>query len=221
MTTPTSTATPSTQPRLETWASDPTEAEIDFARRISGLWGWVLAAGLVSIAVGTAVLTIRWDVDRLALLVGLVFAVRGATDLLTSGSRPHRGLAIVTGVLGLSAAGIALAWPGPTLFVLATLVGVWLLIDGVLNAAGAVVLRAPLWGLWLAAGAATTALGLWALAHPGATLAIIIAIIGVRAVLGGFVEVLASLELRQLPNQLQAKRHPAPPPAHTPSSTTP
>lgn len=221
MTNPTAnpTSSTSTSLMLGSLASGPTEADIAVARRVSGLWVWVLAAGLLSIAVGIAVLTVRWDPERLALLVGVVFAVRGATDLLTSGSRPHRGLAIVSGVLGLGAAGIALAWPGPTLFVLATLVGVWLLTDGVLDAAGAVLLRGPLWALWLAAGVATAALGLWALAHPAATLAIVVAIIGVRAVLGGFVEVLASLELRRLPELLQADRDPARPPAPARSAT--
>lgn len=184
----------------------PTEADIAAARVVSSRWGWLVAGGIVSMLIGIAVLSIRWDVDRLATFMGLVFAVRGITEIATSGSRPHRGAAVFSGVAGIIVAVIAFSWPGPTLFVIATLTGIWLAIWGLITIVATLFERVQLWGLWLIAGLAAVPLGGWALAHPEATLAVIVAVIGFWAILGGLMEVFAGFEVRGLPDALEARR---------------
>lgn len=184
----------------------PTEADIDSARQVSRQWGWLLVGGIVSILVGIAVLSIRWDVDRLATFAGLVFAIRGITEIATSNTRPHQGAAIFSGVAGIIVAIIAFSWPGPTLFVLATLTGIWLAIWGIITVIGTLFERGSLWGLWLIAGVAAVPLGSWALAHPEATLAVIVAVIGFWAMIGGLMEIFAAFEVRRLPEALEAQR---------------
>ena len=185
----------------------PTDDDIAAAHQLSRQWGWVLAGGIVAMLVGIAVLSIRWDVDRLATFAGLVFAIRGVTEIATSGSRPNRGLAILGGVLGIVAAVVMFSWPGPTLFVLATLTGIWLAMWGIFAIVAALFERGHLWGLWLIAGIAAIPLGGWALGHPEATLAVVVAVIGIWAMIGGLLEVFAAFELRKLPEALEAMRH--------------
>lgn len=200
----------------------PTNADIDSAREVSRQWGWLLVGGIVSMLVGLAVLSIRWDVDRLATFTGLVFAIRGITEIATSRTRPHRGAAIFSGVVGIIVAMVAFSWPGPTLFVFATLTGIWLTIWGIITVVGTLFERGQLWGLWLIAGIAAVPLGSWALAHPEATLAVIVAVIGFWAIVGGLIEIFAAFEVRKLPDALEAQRAAVTPPtSRTTQSVSP
>lgn len=208
--------TPTANSSLGSRAEVPTDADVAAARQVSRQWGWVLVGGIAAVLVGIAILSVRWDVESLAAFTGVVFAIRGITDIATSGSRPHRGAAIFSGILGLIVAIVAFSWPGPTLFVLATLTGVWLVVGGILTAVGALFVRGPLWGLWLIAGFVAVPLGSWALAHPDATLAVIVAVVGLWAIIGGVMEIFASFELRRLPEAMEAMQRsasPAPTPA--------
>ena len=184
----------------------PSPGDIRTARELARRWGWLLAGGIVSVVAGLAILSIRWSVGSLAVFVGIVFVVRGVSELATSSSRAHRGLAIVSGVSGLLVGVLAIAWPAPTLFVIATFTGIWLSVWGVIAAIGSIVDRGPLWGLTLAAGIAAVPLGVWALAHPGATLAVLVAAVGIWTVMAGLTEVIAAFELRRLPEDLEAAR---------------
>jgi uncharacterized membrane protein HdeD (DUF308 family) len=54
---------------------------------------------------------------------------------------PDRGWTVFTGVLSVIAGIIVLVWPGPTLLVLAIVLGIWLLIFGVMEIMAAFRLR--------------------------------------------------------------------------------
>jgi uncharacterized membrane protein HdeD (DUF308 family) len=124
----------------------------------------------------------------LALLIGLALFVGGCLDIaLAWGAR--RGLAIVPGVL-LVIGGLAAAfWPGPTLWTLAVLTGLSLLLHGIVRIALAFAGRAeiPSWG-WLAlAGAFNILVGILALAWPEATVLVLSIILGAQVLVFGVI----------------------------------
>jgi uncharacterized membrane protein HdeD (DUF308 family) len=101
--------------------------------------------GLLAILVGLYCLR-HHDVTifLLALLVGAFWIVHGVTDLAVaamSGPPPGRGLRAVAGLIGVAAGIIVLFWPGISLVVLLTVLGIWLVFYGVLLAALAFRLR--------------------------------------------------------------------------------
>jgi uncharacterized membrane protein HdeD (DUF308 family) len=90
--------------------------------------------GLLAILVGLFCLR-HHDVTifLLALLVGAFWIVHGVTDLAvaaTSGPAPGRGLRVVAGLIGVVAGIIVLFWPGISLVVLLTVLGIWLIFYG-------------------------------------------------------------------------------------------
>jgi uncharacterized membrane protein HdeD (DUF308 family) len=183
--------------------TDTMERPAEMLTRVGRHWGWVLAYGILTLAVGLAVLV--WPSQTLlvlAVLFGLQLIISGifrfvaalATDDLTSGTRvllailgvlsiiiglwalrhvvltllalvvflgiywivsgvidiftalahrgaPNRGWTVFTGVLSVIAGLIVLAWPGPTLLVLAIVLGIWLLVFGVMEIMAAIRLR--------------------------------------------------------------------------------
>ena len=103
------------------------------------------------------------------------------------------------------AAGVAIiAWPSPSLTVLGIFVGSWLIVLGTITIAGAFAARRilPDWWLLLLLGLAEVALGVLALANPGATLAAIITVGGIWAVVIGAMRIVYAFELRRLPQDV-------------------
>jgi uncharacterized membrane protein HdeD (DUF308 family) len=101
--------------------------------------------GLIAILVGLYCLRHR-DVTifLLALLVGAFWIVHGVTDLavaVTSGPMPGRGLRVVAGLFSIAAGAIVLFWPGISLVLLLTVLGIWLIFYAVVLGALAFRLR--------------------------------------------------------------------------------
>jgi uncharacterized membrane protein HdeD (DUF308 family) len=90
--------------------------------------------GALSLIVGLYALRhILISIAALALLLGIYWAVNGVFEVFTALSHKEmdaRGWTILMGCLSVAAGLIILLWPGISLLVLATLVGVWLLIFG-------------------------------------------------------------------------------------------
>lgn len=80
----------------------------------------------------------------LAIWIGIGFIFRG-TAVLASGISDRgdsgRGLAIVTGIVTILAGIITLAWPFDSIATLALVVGVWLIVIGLFEIAGAFAVR--------------------------------------------------------------------------------
>jgi len=91
--------------------------------------------GALSLIIGLYALRhILISIAALALLLGIYWAVNGVFEVFTALSHKEmdaRGWTILMGCLSVAAGLIILLWPGISLLVLATLVGVWLLIFGV------------------------------------------------------------------------------------------
>ena len=170
--------------------------------KIAKVWWLFAIMGLLSVIAGVVILQIDWTLKNLALFVGIVFVIRGIFDILTPPvDGGPRSWAWVTGALNIGLGVVILAWPEPTLRVIAALIGIWLLVSGIVLIVGAVANHGslPLWGVTLGAGILSSVLGIWALRRPGQTLTVIIVLVGIWAIVMGALELVAAFEVKRLP----------------------
>jgi uncharacterized membrane protein HdeD (DUF308 family) len=102
--------------------------------------------GILSVIVGIFFLRHTYEtITSLAFLIGLFWVVGGIIEFFSAYSHPDtpgRGIRIGMGLLGLIAGVVTLVVPGITLVTLATIMGVWLVIYGLLQIVTALTLRA-------------------------------------------------------------------------------
>jgi len=182
--------------------------EIDEAEQVARDWWLFLLAGITSLVFGALILSIDWGVDSLAAFVGALFIIQGVAWAIT---RPldggTRSTNLIAGGLGIAAGIALLVWPDRGLYTLAVFVGIWVVLSGVLHIVGAIVNRwAPHWWLVLILGLIEVPIGIWAMRRPGLTLAVIITLTGVWAIVTGIWQILIAFEVRSLPKRLSRLR---------------
>jgi uncharacterized membrane protein HdeD (DUF308 family) len=177
------------------------------ADTLASMWWLYLVAGVTSIVFGGIILAVEWSVDSLATFIGVLFIIQGLAFVLT---RPldgsNRSTNIVAGILG-AAAGIALlVWPDTGLYTLGIFVGVWVLSSGVLHVVGAFAKRhVPHWWLVLVLGLIEIPIGVWAMRRPGATIAVLVTLSAVWAIVTGVWQCMIAFEVRSLPRRLRLR----------------
>jgi uncharacterized membrane protein HdeD (DUF308 family) len=169
------------------------------AGRIAETWWAGVVGGAVSVVFGAVILSVDWSVESLALVIGILLALRG---LATAASRPADGSArrvnVVIGVLELAAGIALLVWPEIGLLTLAVVIGARILAGGILLLVGAIGSRGlPWWWMMLVLGLIQVPLGIWALRRPGMTLAILVTLVGVWAIVAGIWEAILAIEIRR------------------------
>jgi uncharacterized membrane protein HdeD (DUF308 family) len=111
----------------------------------SGFRVLLMILGVFSIIVGVLVLqNIAQTVAVLVLLLGAYWIVHGiieAVVAIADRSTPHRGLQIVTGLVGLLAGIVVVSYPISSIVTLAVILGIWLAAYGVMLIVLAVRLR--------------------------------------------------------------------------------
>lgn len=187
--------------------SSRTDFGLEEAEGLASVWWVYLLGGVISLVFGAIILSVDWSVDGLAAFVGTLFIIEGAAFLIT---KPLDGGDRVTNVIaGLlaAAAGIALlVWPDRGLYTLGVFVGIFVLSSGVLHIVGAFANRhAPYWWLVLVLGLIEIPIGIWAMRRPGLTLAVVITLTGVWAVVTGVWQCLIAFEIRNLPRRLRPR----------------
>ena len=172
----------------------------EVAEQVRHLWWVPLAAGLVSIGLGLAILAADWTVTALVVITGVIFILRGIA-LMFSPAYAGRtaGEHVIAGLAGLIAGIVLVAWPGPTLLVLAFFVGAWLTVSGSFHIISTFSRRGelPHWGFTFAVGVIEVLLGIWAMRRPEATLALLITVIGLWAILTGIIYCVLAFEIRR------------------------
>jgi len=168
-------------------------------------WWVLLLSGIVGVVAGGIILFTDWTVSQLVTFVGLLFIFRGvltAVSLPVDGSM--RGWAVAVGLLEVGIGIGVFTWPGPTLLVLALMIGWWVLFSGIMTTAGAIVARdfLPYWGLMLAYGIIETLFAFWLISRPDVTLVATVLAIGLWTMVYGVVQVILSFELKNLPRRL-------------------
>jgi uncharacterized membrane protein HdeD (DUF308 family) len=177
----------------------------DAAERLARNWTTLLLNGLVLIVAGVLIFSIDWSVRSLATFVGALFIFEGIYATFVAGV-DNRVANFVVGLLSVVAGVVIIAWPGPSLIVLGIFLGVWLIVIGTITISGAFAASTVIsdWWLLLLIGLAEVPLGVLALANPGATLAAIITVGGIWAVVIGATRIVLAFQLRNLPKDVDS-----------------
>jgi uncharacterized membrane protein HdeD (DUF308 family) len=179
----------------------------DAAERIARNWWQLLLNGLVLIVAGVLIFSIDWTVRSLATFIGALFIFQGLSEALDGGVDDRvRRANVLAGLLSAGAGVAIIVWPKPGLLAVAIFLGAWLIVVGTLTISGALAAR-KLFGSWwllLIMGLLEVALGVLALADPGATLAALVTVGGIWAVAVGVMRVVISFELKRLPQDIDA-----------------
>lgn len=148
----------------------------------------VAVLGIAAVVVGVVLLFNPFAAARtLALCIALALAIGGALEIAAVRDSDRRAVAILPGVVLLIGAVLAVVWPGVTLWTLAVLIGVSLLVQGVARIALAVSARAEVrhWGWLVAAGVLNLIVGVLALVWPAATVLVLSLMVGIQILLFG------------------------------------
>jgi uncharacterized membrane protein HdeD (DUF308 family) len=175
------------------------------AAEISKRWWILFLSGAIAAVAGMIVLSIKWTVADLAVFVGFYLIFRGiftgASPTIDNSSVPVN---LVVGVAQAIAGIVVLAWPGPTLLVIAIFIGASIVVAGIFNVAGAISNHDQIryWWVILVLGLVELGLGIYLLRRPGLTLAVAITAIGIWAILVGALQIALAFEIKDLPKLL-------------------
>ena len=175
------------------------------AEGIARNWSLLLLNGLLLIVAGALIFSIDWTIRDLATFIGALFIVQGAVEALTTGIGARvRRANVVVGLLSIAAGIAIIVWPGPGVVAVAIFLGAWLIVSGTLAITGAFAARRllPDWWLLLIAGLLEIPLGVLALAAPGETLAALITVAGIWAVVTGVMRIVVAFEIKHLPEDV-------------------
>jgi uncharacterized membrane protein HdeD (DUF308 family) len=166
--------------------------------RASSRWWAFLLLGVVAVALGLLlVLDLFTAVRTVALLVAFGLMVTGLGELISAG-RYRSTLGIVAGVVLFLAGVLAALWPGITLWVLAVVTGVALIISGAVRIVGALALRVEGWGWLFVGGLLSEVVGFLAIAWPDVTALALGLLLGIRMALFGISEIAFALALHDV-----------------------
>jgi uncharacterized membrane protein HdeD (DUF308 family) len=118
----------------------------------------------------------------LALLIGGALVLGGLLEVAVGWNSGHRGSALVLGAILVIAGVLAAAWPKPTLFTVALIIGLSLIVHGGVRVGVALLGREELpgWGWLVLAGAVNIVAGVIAIAWPQATVLVLSLILGAQ-----------------------------------------
>jgi len=177
------------------------------AEQVARNWPVLLLNGLLLIVAGVLIFSIDWTLRELATFIGALFILQGAVEAVTTGIDARvRRVNVLTGLLSIATGIAIIAWPGPGVLAVAIFLGAWLIASGTLTITGAFAARRllPDWWLLLIMGILEIPLGVLALAAPGATLAALVTVAGIWAVVIGVMRVVIAFELKRLPKDVDA-----------------
>ena len=175
------------------------------AERVARNWWMLLLNGAVLVLAGVLIFSIDWSIRSLATFLGALFVFEGVAYALNSGFDARvRRANVITGLLSIAVGIAIIVWPGPGLVAVAVFLGAWLIVVGTLSISGAFAARRmlPDWWLLLVTGLLEVALGVLALANPGATLAALVTVGGIWAVAVGVSRVVLSFQIKRLPEDV-------------------
>ena len=175
------------------------------AERVARNWSLLLLNGALLVVAGILVFSIDWTIRELATFIGALFILQGAVQALTAGIDARvRRANVVTGLLSIASGIAIIVWPGPGVLAVAIFLGAWLIVSGTLTITGAFAARRllPDWWLLLILGLLEIPLGVLALAAPGETLAALVTVAGIWAIVVGVMRIVIAFELKRLPKDV-------------------
>jgi uncharacterized membrane protein HdeD (DUF308 family) len=166
-------------------------------------WWLILLRGICAIIFGLLAMT--WpglSLFTLIILYGVFALFDGGlaigAAIMGDTPAPRWWLALV-GVLGIAAGAVTLAWPGITGLVLLFFIAGWAIAAGVFQIVGAIRLRKEITDEWLliASGVVSVLFGILILMFPGAGALSLAFVIGIFALVYGFLLVGFAMKLRK------------------------
>jgi uncharacterized membrane protein HdeD (DUF308 family) len=151
--------------------------------------------GLAALVVGVVLLFNPVAAARtLALLVGLALILGGLLEMAVGWESEHRVGPMVLGAILVVGGILAAAWPGITLWTVAVITGLSLILHGAGRVGLAVVGREeiPSWGWLVLAGAFNILVGVLALVWPKATVLVLSLILGAQIAVFGLLLLIAA-----------------------------
>jgi uncharacterized membrane protein HdeD (DUF308 family) len=191
------------------------------SKRWSHAWWIPLIVGLVSLLCG--LLAVVWPgvtLLALALITGLNLVVLSAFlvgEAIADGEAEDRTLRIVLGVLGVIAGLVVMRRPGETLLVLILALGIWLVLDGLVELVRAAVGATESRLLHAVGGLVDIVLGVLILALPELGLGTLAVLVGLGFLVRGLMLVVAAWQLRGLTRAATGAGGNAPPFTPTPA----
>ena len=131
----------------------------------------------------------------LALLLGLAFVIGGMLEIAVGwDAEKRRWGSFALGAILIIGGVLAAIWPGVTLFTLALITGLSLILHGAARVGLAVVARdeIPGWGWLVLAGAVNVVIGVIAIAWPQATVLVLSLILGAQIAVFGLLLLVAA-----------------------------
>jgi uncharacterized membrane protein HdeD (DUF308 family) len=152
--------------------------------------------GLATLIVGVVLLFNPVAAARsLALLLGLAFVIGGMLEIAVGwDAEKRRWGSFALGAILIIGGVLAAIWPGVTLFTLALITGLSLILHGAARVGLAVVARdeIPGWGWLILAGAVNVVIGVIAIAWPQATVLVLSLILGAQIAVFGLLLLVAA-----------------------------
>jgi uncharacterized membrane protein HdeD (DUF308 family) len=177
-----------------------TEASLapEAARQLSERWWVFLVVGILTAGAGLLVIFRPWTgVFALAILIAAGFLISGIGDLVGASSFDKKAIPVVWGLLAIAAGILTLVWPDITLWALAVIIGIALILRGLARLAAAITEKPYLWALWAFFGAVEVLVGVMAIGWPDVTIVVLAVLIGIDLLIAGLVEVWLSLQFRK------------------------
>lgn len=191
--------------RIEVWAVDDTRVERLVAH--PRMWWLFLGLGVAWVLFGALALSYHVEtLTSLAVFTGAAF-IAGGVSLVLEASKvraAHRWLAAGVGVAAIGIGVVPLVVPRPTLYLLAVLVGWYLMVVGTVHLVQALFHTWDrYWWADLVLGLVEIAIGASAAAYPGKSLDVLAVLIGVYALVHGVVGIFDAFALRGLDRDLR------------------
>ena len=154
--------------------------------------------GIVAVIFGIVVLANIWGSVRLvAVFAGLFLIFAGVVQFVNAAGAQRKTGKIVGGLVILVLGLVLVFWPETSVKTVAVLVGLAFLFWGVVMAIAAFVDRGEGWGIAAGFGALLALVGIIVVAWPGPTIAILMILVGVDAILFGASMIAQGLALRR------------------------
>lgn len=169
---------------------------------------WPLVATRGAFALLFGLFALIWPAATvlvLAILYGvyaLIDGVGGVMQAFRGGDTAMRVAYGLLGLLGIVAGIVVLVWPGITVLLLATLVGIWAIVTGVMEIIAAIRLRKQIEGeaFLILAGAISVLAGILIVINPIAGAFGIALLVGIYALLYGIMLLVLAFRLRKEAN---------------------
>jgi uncharacterized membrane protein HdeD (DUF308 family) len=162
------------------------------------LWGVLLALGIVALVFGVLVLANIWTSLRLvAVFAGIFLVFAGVVQLVGAVGARRYGARLVAAIVTVVAGVVVVVWPEGSLKALAILVGASFVVWGLAIALSALHDRTGGVPAGAMFGAILVIIGLVVAFLPGPTVAMLMALVGLAAILFGVAAIMQALAWRK------------------------